>query len=181
MQETGPKKVVSGTLRKRLFLVLYHFVSQRPEIFHLVWTFFFFAWRVPLCFPSYPSRKGKSSLDKESDTSRHTTTTWQASWRIIQTAFLWRSESPLQLAVTDEQSVNKKRLEMASGIMLWLKGSSPTAASNMLDRYWKAAPRATTCVLLLLLCRSQRFSVKRVKSCWAVWICCWICLSAVDN
>lgn len=133
-----------------------------------------------LCFISYLSRKGKSRLGKGSDTSRHTTTTWRASWRITQMAFLWRSERSLRLAVTDEQSVNMKRLEMQSGILLGHKGSFPTAR-NMLDCYWKAASCATTWVPFLLVRRSQWSRVKRVKSCWAVWICCWIYFSVVDN
>lgn len=128
-------------------------ISNISSMFYvtiLILTFYLTAF---LCFISYLSRKGKSRPGKESDTSRHTTTTWRASWRITQMAFLWRSESSLRLAVTDEQSVNTKRLEMQSGILLWHKGSSPTAW-NMLDCYWKAASCATTWVPFLLLRRS---------------------------
>lgn len=64
------------------------------------------------CAPcSYPFKRGKNKLGRGRDTSRPTTTIWQVCWRIIQMVFLWRSEI-LRLAVSDLESVNKKRLEL---------------------------------------------------------------------
>lgn len=152
---------VSPSLQSDRFLIFK--ISNISSMFYitvLILTFYLTAF---VCFISYLSRKGKSRPGKESDTSRHTTTTWRASWRITQMAFLWRSESSLRLAVTDEQSVNTKRLEMQSGILLWHKGSYPTAC-NMLDCYWKAASCATIWVPFLLLRCSQWSSVKEWKA-----------------
>lgn len=55
---------------------------------------------------SYPFKRGKSKVASGRDTSKLTTTIWQASWRIIQMVFLRRSELD-GLNVSHVATVNK--------------------------------------------------------------------------
>lgn len=109
MQETGPKKVVSvrcslpsasqilNVCDIRLFVPIKS-VNQ--------------CWLCPCASRSYPFKRGRSKVGRGRDTSRRTTTIWQACWRTIQTASLLRSEvvsTSLLPALTAATSVNLNR------------------------------------------------------------------------